>query len=115
MIGLEFRKRQGFADEAADTLAQGVVPAFLMSGLTRILVDGVISALWQNGLIGLEEIGIGATAPIFRRNSVPQTLAGVGAAVTQDKSHNLSGTATQGGPQLGLVIAPVDKSPTLIP
>jgi hypothetical protein len=74
----------------------------------------MMRSLRQHSLVGLPEVGVGATAPIFGRNSFPQAATGGRPSVTNDESHNRTGATTQGSPQPLLVSASIDKCPQLI-
>jgi len=100
-----FRKGQGFADEAAQTLAQGVIPAFDVIGQARLFANGVMirGNATKDSRIGRPKVAEGATMAVSGRNPVPELpTTGLTAVATPVRNH-LTGTPTQRYPQPALV------------
>lgn len=72
MIAFGFGKGQGFANKATNALAERVIPAFLVSSLPRFLADTAMSTFWEDSLVSLPKIAVGATATVGTRNGIPQ-------------------------------------------
>ena len=99
MKSVRFGKGQGLADEAGQSLAQGVVPAFHVSRLATLLAHTAMRLLGKDLLVRLPEIAEGQTMLVLGGNLVPQAATRFLAAVTDHKGHNLVCAATNGRPQ----------------
>ncbi len=114
MIALRLRERQRFADKTGHPLAQGEIPAFLVRSLPGFLTNRMVGTFGQDGLVGAPEVGVGATATIGWRNSLPQPATGGCTAIPDDKGDDLTGAAAQRRPQPLLVLPGIDKRPQFI-
>lgn len=76
MIALRLGERQRFTNKTRDTLTKRKIPTFLVSCLTGFLAHSMMGAFWQDRLISLPEVGVGATAAISGRDGLPQPAAG---------------------------------------
>jgi hypothetical protein len=99
MKRIRLGKGWGLADEAGQPLAQGIVSTFHVSRLATFLAHTAIGLLGKDLLVRFPEVAESATLLVLVGNLVPQAAARLLAAVSDDKGHNLAGTATNGGPQ----------------
>lgn len=94
-----FGKRQGFANEAAQTLAKGIVETLNMVGGATLRVVGVMLVGGQDVVVALQVVGIKQTLAVRQRDAVPKEPGGRIIARTQRVSDDRAGTPTQGQPQ----------------
>jgi hypothetical protein len=90
---------QGLANEASQSLAQGVVPTFHVSRLAAFLAYTAMGLLGKDLLVRFPQVAESPTFLVLVRNLVPQAAARLLAAVSDHKGHNLACPATHGGPQ----------------
>ena len=114
MIDFGFGKGQGFADETADSLAKGAVPAFLVSGQSGFFANSMMGALGEDSFISLPEIAVRPAAAIGAWNGFPQPTTSVSTPVAKHKGDNLTGAAAQGGPQPDGIVLTLNEGPQLI-
>ena len=94
-----FGKRQGFANEAAQTLAKGIVETLNAICGATLGVVGVMLVGGQDVVVALQVIGIKQTLAVSQRDAIPKAPGGRIIARTQRVSDDLAGTPTQGQPQ----------------
>jgi len=87
---LGFGKGQSLADKACQALAQRVVPALDMRGLTGVFATSCMLFVRDHLLISLPKIRVAVPVLISRRDCVPQLAAGLLAPVADDKGHHLA-------------------------
>lgn len=94
-----FGKRQGFANEAAQALAERVVKRLnVICGATF----GVVGVMWVGGqdvVVALQVVGIKRTLAVSQRDAIPKEPGGRIIARTRRASDDLAGTPTRGQPQ----------------
>lgn len=93
-------KGQGFANKACQALTQGIEPTLDMTGLTSVLAHRLMAVTRENPLVGIPKITERGTTLVGQRDALPQLQATGLAAISDEVSHNLSGTTTQRHPQL---------------
>ena len=114
MKNIRFGERQSLTDKARQPLSQRVVPTFHVGRLATLFAYATVGGRWDNLLVRLPEITEGQTPFILVRDLVPQAATGLLAAVPDDKSDNLAGTPTNGGPQPAFLTLFQHKRPEFI-
>ncbi len=76
MQGVGLRKGEGFADEAGEALAEGVVEAFDMVGQPGVFTRCLMLFVGNNAFVGPPEVGVDGSSPVALGNGTPQLLAG---------------------------------------
>lgn len=93
-----FGKREGFAGETSQALAQGIVKTFnVVGGATA--VGGVVLPGREDVMVALQVIGVEGARPVGRRDALPKQPGGGVVARAQSVSDDLTGAAAQGQPQ----------------
>ncbi len=93
MPGGLFGKRERFPCHPSKPLAQGVVPAFHVGGLPRLLADTLMGLAGKDAGIRPPKVAERPASPIGPGDPVPECPAGLFAAVTVDKGDDLPGPA----------------------
>jgi hypothetical protein len=96
-------KRQCLSHKATESLAQGMVPSFNMSRLSRLFAASRVLFFWNDLLRGLQKVGVAVALPKFRWNLFPQLATSRGSTITDEIGYNLSGLATQDDPNRAFV------------
>ncbi len=99
MKSVRLGKGQGFADEAGQPLAQRIVPAFHVSGLTTFFAYAAMCFIGKDLAVCLPEVVESQTPLVLVRNLVPQVPTGLFAAVANHESDDLARAATNRRPQ----------------
>ena len=107
-------KGQCFPDIPPQSLTKRVVPSLLMGSLTSLFAHASMGFPGERGLIRLPKVTVTGTLPKRRRDAMPQTSAGSGAVITDDKGGNVPRSAQQDSPQPPPVHALPYKTPGLI-
>lgn len=106
MVFVGFGKRQRFAHKARQSLPQGIVPTFHMSGLTRLFTDRLMLAcqVAKNDLVRFPKIAKGGTMAIRVRYPMPQSPATFFTAVANKIGNDLSRATTKRNPNPPFVL-----------
>ena len=94
-----FGKRQGFANETAQALAEGIVETPNVIRGDPLGVAGVMLVGGQDVVVALQVVGIKRTPAVSQRDAIPKEPGDSIIARTQRVSDDLAGTPTQGQPQ----------------
>src|SRR5690606_2192596 len=95
-------KRQGLAGVATEPLAQGVVPALLVSGEAGGLAGGDVLVRREKHGISAPTVGVARASAVSKRDSLPHHAAGVLGVIANGISDNLTSAPTLGCPQPAL-------------
>jgi len=105
---------KGSANEAGETLTQGIVETLDVSGEPSSFADGLVLLGGQDILIGFPNVAIKEPLSIRVGDALPKLLAGSCAASTDHTSDDLTGLLAQGWPHPALTHLGADKAPHLI-
>lgn len=94
-----FGKGQGFANEAAQALAQRVVETLDVVGEPPLGVTRAMLLGGQDLVVALQVIGTKQTASVSGRNALPKEPGSDVIARTQRVGHDLASASAQGQPQ----------------
>jgi len=83
----------------------------LATGLSNLLVRWVLFEHWT---VGFPEVAEALCPAVLLRNPAPEPSAGSGAAVPDDKRHNLPGSPAESYPQPPFIRSLSDVGPTLV-
>ncbi len=95
---LALGKRERLAHEAAQTLAQGVVPTLDAAGLTRAFAGAAMRALRKHFGVSQPEVAAGGTTAVAGRDTLTQRASAGCRAVTDEVGDHLAGLPTQSDP-----------------
>lgn len=104
---------ESFSHQARQSLAQSAVETLNMVCLGFGLALGELMRPYHFGL-SLPDVGKAVRVLVICWNGLLQLVAGVFAAISNDKRHNLPCASAQGQPNPALILAPFDKTPNLI-
>jgi|GEM_PF-2891750 len=102
-----FGKRQGFANEAAQTLAKGIVETLNAICGATLGVVGVMLVGGQDVVVALQVIGIKQTLAVSQRDAIPKGPGGRIIARTQRVGNDLASASAQGQPRPDHATPPV--------
>ena len=91
------------ANKARQALAQSVVPALNVGGLSRFFAHRAVSLSLKYQLISFPEVAVGATRFVVFGNAIPQSAATVSTAITDEVGHDLARPTTEGNPDPAFV------------
>src|SRR2546428_10019471 len=114
MIKVGLRERQRLTHVAGIGLAQGVVPALHVRGLSALFAHTVMGGGREDRAVGVPEITEAAARLVLLRNGVPQLPTRLFTAVANDKGHDLPGAPTHGSPQPALALPARHARPDLV-
>jgi hypothetical protein len=109
-----FGKREGFAHEAGQPLAQGIEPALDMVGFAAVFANRLMAVSGENAPISLPEIAERRAACVGAWDAPPEVQATGFTAVANEVGDNLPCTATHGHPHPPLVSFLEHKRPHFI-
>ena len=98
MKPLRLGKRQSFANEAGQALAQGIEPALDMVRFATVFADRLMTVCCENELVRIPEITERVAALVDQRNASPELQATGFAPVADKVGHNLACAAAQSDP-----------------
>jgi len=115
MHPLTLGERERLAHETTQALPQRVVPALNAVGLARLLAAGTMVQGRHYILVCLPEVGVDqAVAPIRGGYALPESAAGLLAAVANGIGQNLTGSAAKRDPDPLFVGFHPNKGPEFI-
>ena len=107
-------KRQRLSNVAADTLTQGVVPAFHLRSLPSFLPNTMMVFSWEHVLRGMPTITEGMAVFVFMRDGLPEPKTGRFASVSKSKSDDVAGSAAHYHPEPPRLVIFAHKPPHCI-
>ncbi len=103
-----------FAHEAAESLAQGVVPAFDVARFARALAAQAAGAPREHLVVSQPPVAAGRAAAVVGRDALAQSTGTVGRAVPDEVGDHLAGLAAKGDPHPARVCLEANKAPKFV-
>jgi len=114
MHDLALGKRERLSHQPPQALAQRVVEALNVAGLSLALVRGPMEPGWQYDLVGVPEVREAALLAIGGRDAVPEAATGLYGALADGMAHDLEGAPADRQPQPDVVGLVGDEGPLFI-